>query len=309
MLASRAARFTIACAAIALLVTPPGCQRARSSDASDAAAPTIGGDDNARIEFRVEGRVVRSLTLRALRASIQPEVFTNCDGYYERDKRFRTLPIERVLALGFQGENLGPLDARQFVLRATDGYTVPLQGARLLEGGAFVAFADDEHPDRWEPIGPRRSDPAPFYLVWKQRSQCNLETHPRPWQLAVIEVTRFEAAFPHTVPTGEPEESAARRGFATFARECVRCHAINREGGRVGPDLNVPRSIVEYRPTEQIRAYIRNPLSFRYGAMPPHPHLSDGDLDDLVAYFTAMRDRKYDPDAPVHADAGYAREP
>jgi mono/diheme cytochrome c family protein len=287
----------------------PASNRAAANAASDASEPLVGGDPRAAIEFRVEGRPVRSLSLRALREAIAPEVFTNCDGYYLRDKRFRALPIERVLALGFQGENLGPLDARPFVLRAIDGYTVPLQGTRLLEGGAYLAFADDEHPDRWEPIGPRRSDPAPFYLVWKQRSQCNLETHPRPWQLAVIEVARFEAAFPHTVPTGEAESSPAYRGFSTFARECVRCHAINREGGRVGPELNVPRSIVEYRPIEQIRAYIRNPLSFRYGAMPPHPHLTEQDLDDLVAYFTAMRDRKFDPDAPASTDAGYSRDP
>jgi len=46
---------------------------------------------------------------------------------------------------------------------------------------------------------------------------------------------------------------------------------MNREGGRVGPELNVPQSIVEYRPEAQIKAYIRNPLQFRYGHMPPQP--------------------------------------
>jgi hypothetical protein len=29
--------------------------------------------------------------------------------------------------------------------------------------------------------------------------------------------------------------------------------------------------------------------------MPSHPGLSDADLDALVAYFTAMKDRKHDP--------------
>jgi cytochrome c1 len=43
--------------------------------------------------------------------------------------------------------------------------------------------------------------------------------------------------------------------------------------------------------------------------MPPHPHLSDADLDDLVAYFAAMRERKHDPDAAPRSDAGYARDP
>jgi mono/diheme cytochrome c family protein len=93
-------------------------------------------------------------------------------------------------------------------------------------------------------------------------------------------------------------------GFSVFARECVRCHAVNREGGRVGPDLNVPQSVVEYRPEAQLRAYIRDPRSFRYGNMPAHPHLRDAELDGLLAYFRAMRARKHDPDA--RSPAGHA---
>ena len=299
---------------LALSISVTACPPARrppsepgATTTLDAAQPTI--DERATIEFRLEGRSVRTLTLRALRERVIEETVANFDPYYGRDKRFRALPIERVLAIGFEGEATGPLATRPFVLRARDGYTVPLAGERLLEGGGYLAFADDEHVGRWDPIGPRRSDPAPFYFVWKQPSQVNLETHPRPWQLAVIEIARYEAIFPHTVPTRAAEGSPARRGFATFARECVRCHAINREGGRIGPELNVPQNITEYRPVEQIRAYIRNPLTFRYGAMPAHLHLTDADLDDLVAYFTAMREEKFDPDAPRASDAGYARDP
>lgn len=289
---------------VALVSACAACRPAPREDASTRAR-----DERSSLEFRVEGRSVRTLSLRALRERIREERVSNYDPYYQKDKRFVALPIERVLALGFEGESLGLLAARPFVLRALDGYTVPIEGSRLLEGGAFVAFADDEHPERWDPIGPRRADPAPFYLVWRERSQTNLETHPRPYQLAVIEVARYETVFPHTAPAGAPEGSAAWRGFTTFARECVRCHAVNREGGRVGPELNVPQNITEYRPVAQIREYIRNPLTFRYGAMPPHPHLSDADLDDLVAYFTAMRERKHDPDAAPRPDAGYARDP
>ena len=71
--------------------------------------------------------------------------------------------------------------------------------------------------------------------------------------------------------------------------------AINGEGGKVGPELNVPQSIVEYRPSAQIKAYIRNPEIFRYTTMPAHPGLSDADLDALLAYFQAMQSRKHDP--------------
>jgi hypothetical protein len=59
----------------------------------------------------------------------------------------------------------------------------------------------------------------------------------------------------------------------------------------------VPQSVVEYRPGEQIRAYIRDPRAFRYGNMPAHPGLNDADLDGLLAYFTTMKDHKNDPDA------------
>lgn len=276
----------------------------RSTPPRSDASTTVSVEPSATLEFRVEGRSVRRVTLEELERAVGVETVRGFDAYYHREKVFRALSLQRVLAVGFAGESGAPLATRQFVLRARDGYTVPIAGERLFEGGAFIAVRDVDNP-AWEPIGPQRANPSPAYLIWSEPAQSDLETHPRPWQLAVIEVTRFEAAFPHTVPTGEAADSPAMRGFAVFARECVRCHAVNREGGRVGPELNVPLSIVEYRPEAQIRAYIRDPLSFRYGNMPAHPGLSDGDLDGLVAYFRAMSQRKHDPDA--RPDGGVAR--
>ena len=52
---------------------------------------------------------------------------------------------------------------------------------------------------------------------------------------------------------------------------------------------------VEYRPVAQLKEYIRNPAAFRYGNMPAHEYLTPADLDGLVAYFNAMKDRKHDP--------------
>ena len=85
------------------------------------------------------------------------------------------------------------------------------------------------------------------------------------------------------------------RGFNTFKKRCLKCHAINQEGGAVGPELNVPQSIIEYRPEAHIKAYISDPATFRYGGMPAHPDLTEAMLDDLIAYFRAMSVRKHDP--------------
>jgi mono/diheme cytochrome c family protein len=101
------------------------------------------------------------------------------------------------------------------------------------------------------------------------------------------------------VPRGAAPDSPARRGFDVFRRSCLQCHAINGEGGRVGPELNVPRSIVEYRPEAQLRAFIRNPQQFRYTQMPANPHLAEADLDALLAYFRHMSAQKHDPAQPT----------
>lgn len=243
------------------------------------------------LRFVRDGVEVTTLDREALTAAVGAVTVEEYDPYYGRRKRFRALPLRPLLQAGF-GEAREDL---HYVLRARDGYTVPLSGKRLLEPGGHLAIEDLEAPG-WQPIGPQQANPGPFYLVWSLPHQRELETHPRPWQLAAIEIAPFEAVFPHTDP-GPDADEAARRGYGTFRELCVRCHAINREGGRVGPELNVPRSIVEYRPAEQIRDYIRNPRSFRYGNMPPHPGLSDSDLDDLLAYFRVMSGKKHDPEA------------
>jgi mono/diheme cytochrome c family protein len=252
--------------------------------------PAPAGDDGATLTFVRDGKTVAKLSRTELVAAIPPETIAGFDPYYGKDKRFRALPLSKVLAKGF-----GPGDFahEEFVLKALDGYAVPMRGSLITENGGYVAFQDLDVPG-WEPIGPKHVSPGPFYVIWKNPSQKDLEAHPRPWQLDTIEIARFDAIYPHTSP-GASASPLAQRGYGLFRDRCIKCHAINREGGRVGPDLNVPENVTEYRPEAQIRAYIKNPLTFRYGNMPAHPDLTDADLDALIAYLHAMKDRKYDP--------------
>ena len=252
-----------------------------------------GPDPGASLSFVERGETLSSLSLGTLLEGVPSEQWTAFDPYYGREKTWRALPLHPVLEAGF-GRQVATMQDVEFVLRAVDGYTVPISGARLLVPGAYVAFEDVEVAD-WEPIGPQKAHPGPFYLVWRGSDQQDLKEYPRPWQLAAIEIAPFASLFPHTIPVGEPEDSPAMLGFKVFKRECLKCHAINREGGHVGPELNLPQSIVEYRPKAQIKAYIKDPSTFRYGGMPAHRHLSDAQLDGLVAYFEAMSTRKHDP--------------
>lgn len=260
---------------------------APASSGSAAAASTASPE----LTFRNDGERVATLTRDDLTKAIPPETVKQLDPYYNKEKTYRAVPLAAVVELAFKG--VKDLPQKEYVLRAKDGYTVPLRGSKVFEKGAYIAFEDVDVP-AWEPIGQQRANPAPFYLVWANKDQTDLETHPRPYQLQAIEIARFEDVFPRTAPKGIAEGEPARKGFELFREQCIHCHAINREGGRVGPDLNLPRSIVEYRPVDQIKAYIKDPLSFRYSTMPAHPSFSDADLDAVVAYFTAMKDRKQD---------------
>jgi mono/diheme cytochrome c family protein len=258
--------------------------------ASSACRPRATAPLEPALRFLKNGEQVARFGLRELQGIAPPATVSAFDPYYGKDKTFRALPLRPILARAFPGQRVA--DA-EWILRARDGFTVPLRGAILDEEGAYLAIA--EAAGRFEPIGPKQVDPGPFYLVWQRPDQLDPATHPRPWQLESFDVARFEDRFPHTVPP-DGGGAAVARGFALFRAECLPCHAINREGGRIGPDLNVPRSVIEYRPVEQVRAYIKDPLAFRYGNMPAHPKFTDENLDDLVAYLTAMKDRKHDPE-------------
>lgn len=264
-------------------------------------APGAASAGAVSLRFERDGRLVREIPLAELREECrETRVTVEHDPYYGKPMTYLACPLAQVFVLGL-GVPPSALAGQNVFFRARDGYVKPAPAELLAEPGGYVAFADAERArgddPGWQPIDRRQVDPAPFYLVWTGAQQADAHRYPWPYQLVAIEVAPFEARYPHTAPTGEPTDAAAWRGFAIFRRECVACHAVNGEGGSVGPELNVPRSVVEYRPAEQLEAFIRDPQSFRYTSMPSNPHLSDEDLDALVAYFTAMSRRKRDPHA------------
>jgi mono/diheme cytochrome c family protein len=266
--------------------------------APDSPAAATSATSAAALRFTRDGREVRSIPIAELRASCGERLVSVDDPYYGKRKTYRACPLAEVVRLGF-GVPASELASSDVVFRATDGYAKASSGARLAEPGGWVALSDADldggGPPAWAPIDRKQVDPAPAYLVWSEPAQRDAHRYPWPYALGEIEVASLAALYPHTVPASAPPGSPARAGYEVFKSDCIACHAINGEGGKVGPDLNVPRSIVEYRPVEQIKQYVRDPASFRYTSMPAHEYLTERQLDDLIAYFEAMSREKRDP--------------
>jgi protein SCO1/2 len=101
-------------------------------------------------------------------------------------------------------------------------------------------------------------------------------------------------------------------GTALFAKACAGCHSVG-YGDVVGPDL---AGILDRRDPAWLRRFLREPDTLRYrkdpvaleldakypGARMPNLGLSETDVDDLFAFFTAQTVR-HGPNQQAHDDA------
>lgn len=244
------------------------------------------------LTFSSPGGERKAFAFQDIQTEFPLREITSEDPNYGGAKTFFALPLAPLLR-----KHLSPLDDERLLLVASDGYSVEVQASLLLSDDAFLALGD-KAPGQFAPIGERKANPGPSYLVWRGAGYSDEKRYPRPWSLTTIEKLDTADRYKHTRPAaGFGENEAASKGYGIFSASCIRCHAVNREGGSLGPDLNVPQNVLSYRPEEQVRAYIRDPKTFRYSSMPAHPGLSEDDLNALIAYLRLMGENQNDPDA------------
>lgn len=244
----------------------------------------------AQLQFTIPQRSTKTLGLDDLQRKLKIHDISLYDPHYAKQKRYAAFKIYDVLQLAF-GNSLEEDAYSDVAFIALDGYKAIGQIDKLKEDGGFLAFSDLD-VKAWEPVGRKKAMPGPFYLVWTGELQTTAYGYPWPWQVASIQLIRFADQYPAVYPLGVKSASSVFKGFQIFKYRCFRCHAMNQQGGTIGPDLQAPKSIVEYRTREMIKEFIKQPSKYRYTQMPDHIDFSEQDLDALLDYFQYQSNAK-----------------
>lgn len=234
----------------------------------------------------VSGSWRKTFSLQELKKKMKVTELSSFDHVYKRNMTFEGFLLEDVLSL-FESPG------EEIVFTAEDGFSPTMLMADYKGKRAIIAFGEKGKNGGWSEFqaGKTRTTPAPFYLFWKDGT-LEESRYPRPYKLVKIELISLKKKFPKIFPAESVSHDVVR-GFVIFKQHCLMCHSMNLQGGEVGPELNVPKNITEYRDAVTLKKFIRSASSFRAKSkMPDFPQLTNRDLDGLMSYLKYMRGHK-----------------
>ncbi|MGK0295279.1 MAG: cytochrome c2 [Ulvibacter sp.] len=214
------------------------------------------------------------------------------DPVYHSKKSYNAIPFSELLNSYPKIKKL-QTDKYQIIFECEDGYKPMMPLQKFLSAKSFIAVSDVDAPEgeSWTKIikDGREMEAAPFYLIYQGISPKDTDFK---WPYNLIKI--------HLVPSignvsllYPKDDIAAKTGFDLFNKNCISCHAVNKIGGSMGPELNYPKSVTEYWNQEQLKKFIKNPASFRNGVkMPTIKSLTEKDIESIVYYLNYMANHK-----------------
>jgi len=243
----------------------------------------------------IQGQTKRDLTKNDFR-QLQLDSVVVLDPVYNKHKRYSGYWLSDIFALA----GIHPDPTTVWTFKALDGYKASIAVADVLKSGvkAFVAVADLDKIEGWEKIkqGKEWISPGPYYLVWKTPLEDLTPSVKLPWPYQMVEISIHKAdeGLQKLLAGSNVQSGSVTRGYKVFQQSCIACHSLNLEGGVVGPELNVPKNILEYENRKFLKEFIGNPNSFRARSKMPafNSTLSPQEINDVLDYLAWMGKHK-----------------
>ncbi len=206
-------------------------------------------------------------------------------------------PGEREVAVVFLADFWAalPRDKSSDTLLATcaDGYASVFRADFIRDYRPFlVVEIDGRGPGEWPPPG-LKMNPGPYVIgvsaaVVPAVADLVDAGHKRPWRITGLEIARFSERFAgfYRGPWARPS-AAVVAGRELWLGACASCHTgpADTFGGTKGDRPFELMAAHAAHNAPYLTLYVRNPTDFVPTAkMQPHPHYSDRQLDELVAF-------------------------
>jgi len=179
-----------------------------------------------------------------------------------------------------------------------DGYASVFRTDFIAKYRPFIVLEiNGQGPEKWPPPG-LKFNPGPYVMSLSSRVVPGAEqvldaAHKKPWGVISVEVAnfaeRFGAGYTGAWAALSP---AAAQGREIWVNSCACCHqgpGGMYSGTKCPQPFPVIQAIAGYN-TDFFKKYVRAPKSLVPEAlMEAHPHYTDEQLDELVAFITADR--------------------
>jgi mono/diheme cytochrome c family protein len=230
-------------------------------------------------------------------------------------KRLRVWDPYEQTTIEFEGYGLGDvldqaygkawrtLEAtHQLRMKCRDGYRLSVPLSRVLKHEALLAIRRVDAPGftliKKDVTPHKQVDLSPAYLVWENELDRAIRAegdYGWPFQWAEASLEKLGEGDSLLLPK-KGSSLAAVRGYSHFKVHCQKCHSIEGEGGKVGPELHSPKNVTRYWRTGMVEAWILNPAAFRVpNSMPPlapaHPDRKRI-AQEIVEYLSSLPESK-----------------
>lgn len=211
------------------------------------------------------------------------------DQYFKSPKKYLGFPLLPLLDSTWKNAKFDTTNAL-VIFECKDGYN-PIMELSKIYGPTkgFIVFKDIDQPGNKDWPDSIRQQFRPYYLVWDKVEKGD-ETFFWPYGLTTIRLISKNIKSKLIAPA---DNSTAQQGYIAFRNNCIKCHSINKIGGTVGPEFNIPKNITEYWDDKQIISFAKAPTSYRYNShMPAITNVSDKDFENIILYLKYMKDHK-----------------